>query len=641
MPTREAARAEGAGRPKRSRAQPRGVPRSGAVGEGRGRCRLARVPRRGRGRRTRRDRWGRSSFRGDPSDLRRRSLETRPPAKDAGADCAIGTPTHDRSDGGLPPRRRFGRAGPRGTSCSADRRRGEGGRAFGSGQGTIRPDGVAKRGRRRRPARAPGRAAASRMRAGGANAGSQGGHHHPRARAEGRAGRAPASGLSVGGASARGRRSGPRSLCAPSVQQGGKAVEESGKPSPGHRAPRSRAVRGSGCIARSGRATARRAPAAGRPGERVGAGRRSAVPLDAPRRPRDGAARGGWRQADRSADRPNADPRADRKRVLAGVDRAGLEPRSVLGGPSARGEGRRRRERPGDHPARRRREAGTPSAPRARTGPGRGVAHASGGVTARPPFGRGRGPRTEGRRGTVTERGRERRGGREAPCPCAEGAGRSRGMPRVGGWSRSGGASAHNLRSALRWATGSRNGDERSLAAWPAWPIRARGEPGRGRIRTRARTAHRPRDDRPARGCSGRRPRSSPGRASPRGPSRRAGSWDRAGPCGRSGRTVVRALFRALLEPPPGTLRGRAGSHRSTSTLARRSGTTSDVRRARSRRSRRQRVPARTTERGRLPDRVRFAAEPAGGRPARPTPRRPRPASRARRSPGDRDSARS
>jgi len=457
--------------------------------------------------------------------------------------------------------------------------------------------------------RAPGRAAASRMRAGGANAGSQGGHHHPRARAEGRAGRAPASGLSVGGASARGRRSGPRSTLCPERAAG-----------------------------RQGRRRVRQAVA--RPGERVGAGRRSAAPLDAPRRLRYGAARGGWRQADRSADRPNADPRADRKRVLAGVDRGGLEARSVLGARSARAGGRAVASGQGtirpDGVAKRGRRRRP-----ARAGPRRGVAHASGGVTARAPFGRGRGPRTGGRRGTVTERGRERRGGRrEAPCPCAEGAGGAAACPAsVGG---AGPALSRRTTSAPPFGG-------RRVRGTATRGCRRRGPPGRsvpaasrgGAVSETVRapptglgtTARRM-------GAAGDDLAAARGELRHEGrrtvPDRGTGRDRVVAPGGRS-----RALFRALLQPPPGKLRARAGSHRSTSALARRSGTTSDGRRARSRRSRRQRVPARTTARGRLPDRVRFAVEPVGGRPARPTPRRPQPASRARRSPGDRDSARS
>ena len=75
MPTRAAARAKGAGRPKRKWAQPRGAPRSGPGpgGDGRGPRRLARVPRRGRGRRTRRDGWSRPCMRGAFADLTRRS----------------------------------------------------------------------------------------------------------------------------------------------------------------------------------------------------------------------------------------------------------------------------------------------------------------------------------------------------------------------------------------------------------------------------------------------------------------------------------------------------------------------------------------------------------------------------------------
>jgi len=98
-------------------------------------------------------------MRGAFADLTRRS-------RNRAAVCgAAPAPEHCRRRGASARGFRGGSTEPRG-EVGGRRTVGEGrGRAAASGQGTIRPDGVAKRGRRRRPARAPGPAAPSGIRA--------------------------------------------------------------------------------------------------------------------------------------------------------------------------------------------------------------------------------------------------------------------------------------------------------------------------------------------------------------------------------------------------------------------------------------------------------------------------------------------
>jgi hypothetical protein len=271
------------------------------------------------------------------------------------------------------------------------------------------------------------------------------------------------------------------------------------------------------------------------------------------------------------------------------------------------------RGRRADHPARQRREAGTPSASRARQR-AQGVARPrAGGANAGSPGDR---PRHRSRAGRRSE------AGRAPPSRCRSAAHRATGGERR--------PFVSVVRPDLPTSMRCGNAEQAQRAPQPprrragrgAGPVE-RGRAGAG-AGARASDTRRARDDRPARAgertITSRHPRTSGCDGRRAVPGRRQG-----GPRDRSWRKDVSAVFRAVPEPSPDELRARAGSGRSASPTARRSGNGADGRRACSPRPRRQRVPAPADERGRRPIGPASPRNwPAHGRP-RVSPGPPQP----------------